>query len=124
MLENGIKEEDVMTEKEWVLPAAQGQTWSLRRLAGAFDALPKRWEDGDDHVNGADANDASEREADDEKDVDDGKQKKMEEFRALKREGKWGGKRLLLAMVNKGMGGDGTVVYYVVLEGSVKPRQN
>ncbi|KAI5284011.1 hypothetical protein KEM55_001254 [Ascosphaera atra] len=36
----------------------------------------------------------------------------------------WGGKRLLLAMVNTGMGGDGTVVYYVVLEGAVKPRQN
>lgn len=36
----------------------------------------------------------------------------------------WGGKRMLLAMVDKGIGGDGTVVYYVVQEGAVKPRQN
>lgn len=36
----------------------------------------------------------------------------------------WGAQRLLLAMVDKGMGGDGTVVYYVVQEGEVKPRQN
>lgn len=36
----------------------------------------------------------------------------------------WGGKRLLLAMVDRGMGGDGTVVYYIVQEGAVKPRQN
>lgn len=36
----------------------------------------------------------------------------------------WGGKRLLLSMVDRTMGGDGTVVYYVVQEGAVKPRQN
>lgn len=36
----------------------------------------------------------------------------------------WGGKRLLLSMVDRNMGGDGTVVYYVVQEGAVKPRQN
>lgn len=37
----------------------------------------------------------------------------------------WGGKRLLLAIVGRGgMGGDGTVVYYTVGEGEVKPRQN
>jgi hypothetical protein len=36
----------------------------------------------------------------------------------------WGSQRLLLAMVDRGMGGDGTVAYYVVQEGEVKPRQN
>lgn len=36
----------------------------------------------------------------------------------------WGGKRLLLSMVDRNMGGEGTVVYYVVQEGAVKPRQN
>lgn len=121
MLENGIKEADAQVEKEWLLPVAQGQTWSLRKLAGAFDALPERWEDGDDYGNDEDAG-AVEREG--EEDDTGGRRKKLEEFRAMKRNGKWGGKRLLLAMVNKGMGGDGTVVYYVVLEGSVKPRQN
>lgn len=34
-------------------------------------------------------------------------------------------KRVLLAMkAHVGMGGDGTVVYYIVQEGEVKPRQN
>ncbi len=34
-------------------------------------------------------------------------------------------KRLLLAMrAREGQGGDGTVVYYIVQEGEVKPRQN
>lgn len=120
MLENGIKESDAQVEKEWVLPVAQGQMWSLRRLAGAFDALPERWEDGDDYGSDTDAG-AGETEGGEE---DAGRRRKLEEFRAMKRNGKWGGKRLLLAMVNKGMGGDGTVVYYVVMEGSVKPRQN
>ncbi|KAK2767458.1 hypothetical protein FQN54_003614 [Arachnomyces sp. PD_36] len=121
MLEKGIREEDVSVEREWVLPVAQGEEWSLRKLAGGIDAVPERWgcrdgegEGGGDGENG----EGGEGGEGDEKD------KKLEEFRALKREGKWGGKRLLLGMVNKGMGGDGTVVYYVVNEGSVKPRQN
>lgn len=34
-------------------------------------------------------------------------------------------KRVLLAMkAHDGLGGDGTVVYYIVQEGEVKPRQN
>lgn len=34
-------------------------------------------------------------------------------------------KRVLLGMrANEGMGGDGTVVYYIMQEGEVKPRQN
>jgi tRNA-splicing endonuclease subunit Sen15, fungi type len=34
-------------------------------------------------------------------------------------------KRMLLAMLShNGMGGDGTIVYYIMQEGDVKPRQN
>jgi hypothetical protein len=34
-------------------------------------------------------------------------------------------KRLLLAMLShQGKGGDGTIVYYIMQEGDVKPRQN
>lgn len=34
-------------------------------------------------------------------------------------------KRVLLGMrANEGSGGDGTVVYYIMQEGEVKPRQN
>lgn len=116
MLENGIQETDVPVEREWVIPLAQVQKWSLRRLAGAFDALPQRWGDDDADVNPSKGGG--------EEDVNEERSEKLDEFLALKKKGKWGGKRLLLAVMNDGMGGDGTVVYYVVSEGSVKPRQN
>lgn len=104
MLENEIPPEDAPREREWVIPTSQGETWSLRRLAGLFDALPPKSED-----------------------LIDGSTKhstKMEEFISLKKKETWGKKRAILAMVNRGMGGDGTVVYYVVSDGTVKPRQN
>ncbi|KZZ97934.1 tRNA-splicing endonuclease subunit Sen15 [Ascosphaera apis ARSEF 7405] len=107
MVQYGIKVEDVPVENEWVLPTAQGQTWSLRRLAGIFDALPDR-----DAV--AEASSEALR----------SENPKLAEFYKKRREEGWNVKRLLLAMINTGMGGDGTVVYYVVLEGAIKPRQN
>lgn len=47
-----------------------------------------------------------------------------EKREAVRESKEWGSERLLLAMVDRGMGGDGTVAYYVVQEGEVKPRQN
>ena len=76
-------------------------------MARVFDSLPKKSEDL--------PVDALKKEGMDEK---------MAEYIRRKKEEPWGGKRALLAMVNRGMGGDGTVIYYVVLEGTVKPRQN
>ncbi|WEW55331.1 hypothetical protein PRK78_000760 [Emydomyces testavorans] len=105
MLEHDIRAEDVPVEKEWVIPTAQGQSWSLRKLAGMFDSLPEKVED----MPAGKANAAS----------DD-----LTEFIRRKMEDPWGGKRALLAMVNRDMAGDGTIVYYVMLEGNVKPRQN
>ena len=104
MLEHGVRAEDTRVEREWVIPTAQGQKWSLRRLAEVFGALPERKEE-----------------------LRDGKgevRAEVREYEKRKREEAWGGKRVLLSMVNRKMGGDGTVVYYVVLEGAVKPRQN
>ena len=87
-------------------------------MAAVFDSLPQ--------VDEALASLAGGLEGDD--DQKDGKEAKVAEYleyretaRATKERG---GKRLLLAMVDKGMGGEGTVVYYVVQEGAVKPRQN
>jgi len=117
MLEKGLREEDLIPERIFVLPTAQGQSWSLRKLAQVFDSLPEAEEQPQTLV-GRDDTDGP------------GKEKaaklveyyeRREKARATK---EWGGKRLLLAMVDKGMGGDGTVVYYVVQEGTVKPRQN
>ncbi|PGH33159.1 hypothetical protein GX50_04001 [[Emmonsia] crescens] len=153
MLEHGISMDDVPAEREWVIPTAQGQVWSLRRLAECFDALPlpdSKHGDGDADAD-ADADAGTDMDMDIDMDMNMGKdgdggasktksgevtkEKKKKakkqseeeifaEYERRKRGKEWGGKRALMAMVNRGIGGDGTVVYYVVLEGSVKPRQN
>lgn len=110
LLEKGLREDDIPAERMFVIPTAQGQAWSLRRMAAVFDSV-------------------TETEGDEDGEGDDGE--KVEALKAYYAQRKkaretreWGGKRMLLAMVDKGMGGDGTVVYYVVQEGAVKPRQN
>ncbi|EER45108.1 conserved hypothetical protein [Histoplasma capsulatum H143] len=144
MLDHGISTDDVPVEREWVIPTAQGQAWSLRRLAECFDALELPDGKHGDGVGNANENDCSGMsetnsgeviENEKNKDQKEAKVESKEEKKRSKEEifadyerrrrGKeWGGKRALMAMVNRGMGGDGTVVYYVVLEGSIKPRQN
>ncbi|OAX81416.1 hypothetical protein ACJ72_04244 [Emergomyces africanus] len=137
MLEHGISMDDVPAEREWVIPTAQGQVWSLRRLAECFDALPlpdsKHHLDAGADINKDDDGAVSEPKSGEVREKKEKKEKKgkkqnqegvFAEYNRRKRGKAWGGKRALLAMVNRGMGGDGTVVYYVVLEGSVKPRQN
>lgn len=99
-------------------------------MAAIFDSLPRVDEDL-----ALLAAPAGEAEAEDlqsgSKGVDDGGDEKeaklrdyLEHRKKARRTGEWGGKRVLLGMVDRGMGGEGTVVYYVVQEGAVKPRQN
>lgn len=107
MLERGIRPESSPVDREWVIPTAQGQSWSLRRLAEVFDVLPDRREDLQEP-----GEDRGEVEG------------KVLEYERRKREEPWAEKRVLLSMVSRVKGGDGTVVYYVVMEGTVKPRQN
>ncbi|KAJ5740450.1 hypothetical protein N7493_000322 [Penicillium malachiteum] len=115
MLQKGIREDELRPERLFVIPTAQGQPWSLRRMAFAFDAL------NDVEV----TDDVNELKG---PEVDAEKSKVLDEYYEKRTEAiatqEWGSKRMLLAMVDKGMGGDGTVVYYVVQEGEVKPRQN
>lgn len=136
MLETGLREEDLAPERMFVLPTAQGQSWSLRKLAAVFDSLP----DLNDYTlpqnialsTGVTANPTSKEqecyEAEDAIEGDKSKAGKLAAYYERRRKAnstyEWGGKRLLLAMVDKGMGGDGTVVYYVIQDGVVKPRQN
>lgn len=115
LLENGLGEDDLKPERVFVIPTSQGQYWSLRRMAGVFDALPNIEVDEDSEESTS-------------QNVNPDKAKKLEEYYKRKEKAletkEWGSRRMLLAMVDKGMGGDGTVVYYVVQEGEVKPRQN
>lgn len=119
MLENKIKEDELKPERMFVVPTVKGQAWSMRHMAVVFDRLPEftrqaREQDGE-LLNATTAGDLE-------------KQEKLARYYTKKEEalqtGEWGSQRVLLAMVDKAMAGDGTVVYYVVQEGEVKPRQN
>ncbi|GMF79465.1 hypothetical protein F9C07_11066 [Aspergillus flavus] len=121
LLERGLREEDIELERIFVLPTVKNQPWSLRKMASVFDSLP---DEADIQAEESSMNDSEE--------TNDGaggeKGVKLVEYYEYRKKARltkeWGGKRLLLAMVDRGMGGDGTVVYYVVQEGAVKPRQN
>ena len=81
-------------QREWVLPLSLGEKWSLKQFCWVFDGLLER-------------------------DV----------VRVESEEGKhfeWkDSKRVVLAMLaHNGFSGDGTITYYVMQEGEVKPRQN
>lgn len=95
-------------------------------MAAVFDSLPRTDEDLASLAENPVVEDP--RAENEEKDGDGEKDTKVAEYLEYRRKAKltkeWGGKRLLLAMVDRGMGGEGTVVYYVVQEGAVKPRQN
>lgn len=117
MLEQGLREDDLPPERLFVIPTAQGQNWSIRRMAAVFDTLDEITIVADDEA------DLETRPP-----VQGDKAQKLVEYNQRREKAnatlEWGSKRVLLGMVNKGMGGDGTVVYYVVQEGEVKPRQN
>lgn len=103
LLTLGIREQDVAVEREWVLPAHLKEKWSLRRFAEVFDAVGKVPPDREDQDGGTETG---------------------EGVTGVEGKGgvgsRRGGKRVLLATVSD----DSTVVYYIVHEGIVKPRQN
>ncbi|KAL8653155.1 MAG: hypothetical protein Q9210_002276 [Variospora velana] len=99
MLKQKVQEIDIPAEREWVLPTHLREKWSLRKFADVFDALtevPKT------------ALEAS------------GGKQQADGIGLEQTKSRRGGKRLLLATV----GDDSTVVYYIVHDGIVKPRQN
>ena len=111
LLRHSIPVTTIAIQREYVLPLSLAQKYSLRRLATIFDALPTR--EAMQDLDGKVLSIASKR----------GKQNIEEGEEEI--EGWKDAKRLLMGMVAaNGMGGDGTVVYYIVQEGDVKPRQN
>jgi tRNA-splicing endonuclease subunit Sen15 len=89
---------EVLPEREWVLPTHLVEKWSLRKFAEVFDSLetlpPSEFEEEEQHE-------------------DQGKVGSS--WRGRNRQ-----KRLLLATLHD----DSTVVYYIIHDGVVKPRQN
>jgi tRNA-splicing endonuclease subunit Sen15, fungi type len=122
LLKAGIPESTLQPEREWVLPTSLGAKWTLSQICGAFDSLPLREprrisKDGKDTTEGPTGG----RHDNAEVRKSDGIGTEEEEAVVQHQDAK----RVLLAMkAHEGMGGDGTVVYYIVQEGEVKPRQN
>lgn len=84
-------------EREWILPTRLSEKWTLRRLAAIFDAIPMvPPEPGTEDGDGKGK----------------GQDHPVNPWRKTK--------RIVLASVDT----DSTVVYYIVQDGVVKPRQN
>ncbi|KAL9028518.1 MAG: hypothetical protein Q9196_003126 [Gyalolechia fulgens] len=98
MLKQNLQEKDIPVEREWVLPTHLREKWSLRKFAQVFDAIIEMPSAAREDGQGMPKDGAD-----------------TKEIRSRR-----GGKRLLLATA----GDDSTVVYYVVHDGIVKPRQN
>jgi tRNA-splicing endonuclease subunit Sen15 len=114
-LKIGKKGKDLaeVREREWVLPSHIREKWSLRRFAECFDGVGEVPERGERVGEiGADGNEKRH-----EREAASGGTEATEDQRENTRRG---GKRMLLATVCD----DSTVVYYIVHDGIVKPRQN
>ncbi len=134
LLRAGIRAEDQPAEREWVLPTTLARKWSLGELCRVFDALPERAaldfsagkaELGDRATSTSTPPSAANATA-----TATSGGKGDEASRTGRSSGRarvrhQDAKRVLLAMrAREGQGGDGTLVYYIVQEGEVKPRQN
>ena len=99
----------VKREREWVLPSHLREKWSLRRFGEVFDCISIVPGDGE-------AEELFEQEEDEDGGIgkDEGAVEEVNEWRMKMP------KRLLLATLDD----DSTVVYYIVHDGIVKPRQN
>lgn len=95
-----MSDESFEIQREWVLPVSLAERWSLKQFSWVFDGLPAR-----DSIKIS-------------KESSDGEASGLEFT--------WqDNKRVLLGMLaHNGMGGDGTISYYIMQEGEVKPRQN
>lgn len=108
LLKRDVDVEELTVQREWVLPASTGERWTLKRFAWVFDGLSER-----DPVRVPTKMTGDGEEADSTT-ITPAYQFEWKDV-----------KRVVLAMLaNNGMGGDGTVTYYIMQEGEVKPRQH
>ena len=94
MLKRHLNEEDVSVPLEWVLPTHLKEKWSMKKFAQVFDAMDPSPPISPEHP-----------------EVKDNLQPSWMRERQ---------KRILMAVVND----DSTIVYYIIHDGIVKPRQN
>ncbi|KAI9710768.1 MAG: hypothetical protein M1828_002110 [Chrysothrix sp. TS-e1954] len=101
LIKAGISDDQIEPQREWVLPSHLQEHWNLRKFSDAFDNVSStpptpRTDDADNQTTT----------------VNEDNHHLRDKWRKIK--------RLLLASVDN----DSTIVYYVVHDGIVKPRQN
>lgn len=128
MLRAHIPESAITIEREWVLPTHLREKWSLAKFAAVFDSidvvpllqLPPPPPGGEPPGPGGGGSGG--RTICQGGEIEE-KEEESEEVEMRKKIGvgtRRGGKRVLLGII----GDDSTIVYYLVHEGVVKPRQN
>ncbi|KZF26162.1 hypothetical protein L228DRAFT_6671 [Xylona heveae TC161] len=145
LIKAGINEKDVQPERMWVLPAHLKEKWTLRRLAEVFGAItkvPPSAETADEQLDESlaaekrkEQNAPEEGSSHDQENANETEGERVEEDQhsqtaqnntpsqteAQKQSQiERNLKRILLATVED----DSTVVYYIIHDGLVKPRQN
>jgi tRNA-splicing endonuclease subunit Sen15 len=122
-----------VAQREWVLPSHIREKWTLRHFGAAFDGIsadpnPSEGEvlfpddvvDEDEGEDGDDDDAAGESHNDDSAQTNVAERNRAEFVAIAERWRKDAPKRVLLATVHE----DSTVVYYIIHDGIVKPRQN
>ncbi|EXJ58990.1 hypothetical protein A1O7_06421 [Cladophialophora yegresii CBS 114405] len=115
LIKHNVKETELHVQREFVLPLALGEKWTLNRFCSVFDALPEREAIRVERPSSSRGSNTTAARP-------NGRAKAVGAGDIYEHTDQ---KRVLLGMrADEGMGGDGTVVYYIMQEGEVKPRQN
>lgn len=117
MLRAHIPESAIAIEREWVVPTHLREKWSLAKFAAVFDSIDlvplPPGEEGPGGGGGGSGGGTIENR-------DEGGEGGEMRRKTIGVGTRRGGKRVLLGTI----GDDSTIVYYLVHEGVVKPRQN
>lgn len=109
---------EIDSEREWVLPSHLREKWSLRRFGEVFDTIGTIPSVRDGEALFEERNRGfRDLDGDMKNRVGAGEERKQDQVNAWRRKMP---KRLLLATLDD----DSTVVYYIIHDGVVKPRQN
>ncbi|KAI1616069.1 hypothetical protein EDD36DRAFT_460965 [Exophiala viscosa] len=116
LVRNSIEESSIPIQREFVLPLSLAESWTLGCFCAVFDQLPDRQAVFADQAPG--------NRGQQQGGVQEGNGNGNANVMPARYE-HHDQKRVLLGMKAKeGGGGDGTIVYYIMQEGEVKPRQN
>lgn len=127
LVKHSIADTAIPVQREFVLPLSLGEKWTLAQFCAVFDQLPERdlivvRGSGPDGRRAGMGSASASASASASSAVGTANGAGAVRLGAYEHRDQ---KRVLLGMrAKEGAGGDGTVVYYIMQEGEVKPRQN